>query len=58
MKKDSITNRKTHREKNEKQNNETDVIVRLWKLTLKCQDVMKYNFANRELGRWCDTKSE
>lgn len=42
MIKDSITKRKTHRERIKSKTSET---VRLWKLTLKCQDVMKYNFA-------------
>lgn len=45
MIKDSITKRKTHRERIKSKTSETNVIVRLWKLTLKCQDVMKYNFA-------------
>lgn len=42
MMEDNITKRKIH---TESKTSEIAVIVRLWKLTLNCQNVMKYNFA-------------
>lgn len=41
MMEDNITKRKIH---TENKTSEFAVIVRLWQMTLKCQDVMKYSF--------------